>query len=178
MALTVIILGVIITSNLNWQAQTDYMCKKAYSRIWILRRLKPLGANQEELIDVYIKQIRCILEFAVAAWNPGLTKGQIGQIERVQKSSLAVILDKEYKSYNQALKTTNLKTLQERRKELCRKFASKALKHEKFSTWFCPNKEIGMKTRTAKTLLKPVSARTIRYEKSPIAYLTRLLNEK
>ena len=52
------------------------------------------------------------------------------------------------------------------------------LKHEKFSTWFCPNKEIGMKTRTAKTLLKPVSARTIRYEKSPIAYLTRLLNEK
>ena len=86
------------------------------SRIWILRRLKPLGASQEELIDVYIKQIRCILEFAVAAWNSGLNKGQIGQIERVQKCALAVILDKEYISYNQALLTTNLKTLQERRK--------------------------------------------------------------
>ena len=35
-----------------------------------------------------------------------------------------------------------------------------------------------MKTRNAKTLLKLVSARTSRYEKLPIAYLTKLLNEK
>ena len=86
------LLGVILTSNLSWHAQADYMCQRAYSRIWMLRRLKPLGANQEELIDVYITQIRCLLEFAVAVWNSGLTKGQVSQIERVQKCALAVIL--------------------------------------------------------------------------------------
>ena len=144
----------------------------------MLRRLKPFGVSQEEIVGVYITQIGCILEFAVAVWNPGLSKGQIAQIERVQKCALAVILDKEYKSYNQALLTTNLKSLHDRRNNLCRKFALKAIKHEKFSTWFCPTKEVNMKTRKAKTLLKPVSARTTRYEKSPVAYLTRLLNEK
>ena len=48
------LLGVILTSNQSWHAQADYMCQRAYSRIWMLRRLKPLGANHEELIDVYI----------------------------------------------------------------------------------------------------------------------------
>ena len=59
------LLGVILQSNLSWQAQADYMCQRAYSRIWMIRRLKPLGATQDELIDVYTKQIRCLLEFAV-----------------------------------------------------------------------------------------------------------------
>ena len=108
------LLGVILTSNLSWHAQADYMCQRAYSRIWMLRRLKPLGANQEELIDVYTTQIRCLLEFAVAVWNSGLTKGQVSQIERVQKCALAVILDREYYNYNHALEVVGLKTLCER----------------------------------------------------------------
>ena len=87
------LLGVMITSNLSWQTQADYMCKRAFARVWMLRRLKPLGASTKELMEVYITQIRCLLEFAVAVWNPGLTKAQINQIETVQKCALAVILD-------------------------------------------------------------------------------------
>ena len=172
------LLGVILTSNLSWQAQADYMCQRAYSRIWMLRRLKPLGASQEELVEVYITQIRCLLEFSVAVWNSGLTKVQVSQIERVQKCALAVILDKEYNHYNRALQIVGLKTLCERRKELCSKFATKALKNDKFTNWFCPNQQHGMDTRSIKPPLKAVSARTCRFEKSPLAYLTRLLNDK
>ena len=66
------LLGVQVRSDLSWKSQTDAMCKKAYARLWLLRRLKPLGASDQELLDVYDKQIRCILEYASPVWTPGL----------------------------------------------------------------------------------------------------------
>ena len=83
---------------MKWQSNTEYICKKAFSRIWLLRRLKPLGASDKELLEVYETHIRCILEFCVPVWNSGLTKTQINQIERVQKCALA-----NYVSYDHAL---------------------------------------------------------------------------
>ena len=32
--------------------------------MWVLRRLKALGATESELLDVYDKQVRFVLEFA------------------------------------------------------------------------------------------------------------------
>ena len=75
-----------------WNLNTDHICTKAYERIWMLRRLKQLGASDDELKDVYEKQIRCVLELAVAVWSAGLTISQASQIERVQKTVCAVIL--------------------------------------------------------------------------------------
>ena len=49
------LLGVTIRSDLNWSSHCDQICKTAYARMWMLRRLKPLGANIQELIDVYEK---------------------------------------------------------------------------------------------------------------------------
>ena len=54
----------------------------------MLERLKKLGANQTEMVDVYNKQVRCVMELAVAVWTPGLTKEESYQIERVQKCHL------------------------------------------------------------------------------------------
>ena len=34
------LLGVKITSNLRWDANTQYICAKAYSRLWMPRILK------------------------------------------------------------------------------------------------------------------------------------------
>ena len=51
------LLGIIFQSNLNWQANTNNMCKKGYSRIWMLEKLKKLGSNQTEIVDVYNKQV-------------------------------------------------------------------------------------------------------------------------
>ena len=38
-----------------------------------------------QLFDVYIKEIRSILEMAVPVWHPGLTKKQTADIESVSK---------------------------------------------------------------------------------------------
>ena len=117
------LLGVIISSDLSWHRNTDYICKKAYARLWILRRLKPMGIAREELLDVYFTQIRCVLEFAVPVWHSSITKHESEQLERVQKSAFAIILGQEYPGYTLALKNLKLTTLETRRDTLCEKFA-------------------------------------------------------
>ena len=97
------LLGVQVRSDLSWSSNTSAMCKAAYARLWMLRRLKPLGASDEELLDVYEKQIRCMLEFSTPVWTSGLTQAEETQIERVQKAAFAIILYEKYKSYAKAL---------------------------------------------------------------------------
>ena len=101
-----------------------------------IRRLKSIGASREVLIDVYNKQIRCILEFAAVVWNAGLKKEDIAKIERVQKSVFPIILGTQYNSYEEACRALNMKHLSERRKILSLKFAKKAAKHPIHSKWF------------------------------------------
>ena len=126
------LLGVVLQSNLKWYANTDYMCKKGYARLWMIRRLKGLGASIDEMLDVYEKQIRCVLELAVAVWEPGLSQLEVRQIERVQKSAFSAILGDEYLSYENALSILNMKRLSKRRYDLCVKFAKKFSLHHKF----------------------------------------------
>ena len=47
------ILGLIVRTDLKWSSNTEHIMEKAYSRLWILRRLKCLGADQPKLLDVY-----------------------------------------------------------------------------------------------------------------------------
>ena len=61
------LLGINFMSNMSWQSNTDNMCQKGFSRLWMLRRLKKLGASKTEMIDVYFKQIR-IGCFSLDAW--------------------------------------------------------------------------------------------------------------
>ena len=63
------LLGLTIRSDMKWVSNTENMVKKGNKRLWLLRRLKNLGANNEQLVDVYTKQIRCILELAAPAWQ-------------------------------------------------------------------------------------------------------------
>ena len=79
------LVGVIVSNDLKWHKNTSYICNKARQRLWILRRLQKFNLNKLELFDVYIKDIRSILEMAVPVWHPGLTKKQTADIESVSK---------------------------------------------------------------------------------------------
>ena len=178
------LLGVIFQSNLRWQANTDFICKKAYSRLWMLRRLKTLGANVEEILDVYFTQVRCVLEMAVVVWEPGLNQAQHKQIERVQKCAFYVIMGEQYSNYDNALKALKSETLSERRIKLCLNFAKKSETNHKFKNWFVPDVAVPQPlphTRSDKTIIqlkyKPVTVRTDRYRDSPLPYMTTLLND-
>ena len=176
------LLGVVIRSDTRWYDNTNYICKKGYQRLWMIRRLKNLGANEEELLDVYIKQVRSVLELAVPVWHPGLTQQEIYQIERVQKCALHIILGETYGDYKNALQTLNCETLNTRRVKLCENFAKKASKSIRFSNWFTLNTtQPTITTRKhMKTNIKylPVQTRTNRFKNSSVPYLTDILNNK
>ena len=170
------LLGVMISDDLRWHANTAHITKKAYARLWLLRRLKKMGASRQTLVDVFLKQVRSVLEYASVVWNAGLTKEDVMKIERVQKSACSIILGAHYNSYEEALSILQLKPLSERRGILAKKFARKASKHPIHSSWFITNPE-EQYTRISKPTYKPVCGRTARFLSSAIPYLTNLLNE-
>ena len=104
----------------------------------VLRRLKSLGATAAELLDIYDKQVRAVLELAVPVWQPALTIYESKQIERVQRSAFYIILGRDYESYDKALAFLGRETLEARRVHLCQKFAKKTIKNPKYANWFCP----------------------------------------
>ena len=143
----------------------------------MIRQLKLIGASTEELLDVYSKQIRSVLEFAAAVWHSGLTAINTADIERVQKACFSIILGQGYINYENALLVTGFKRLKCRREDICLNFERKSIKNPKYKGWFVEDVKL-VDTRRMKKNLIETKARTTRFRKSTIPYLTHLLNLK
>ena len=111
-------------------------------------------------------------------WNSNLTQEDVLDIERVQKSFLYIALGNMYINYESALDRMNLETLKKRRTSICLNFAVKASKHPKHGKWFIQTDPLKPDTRSLKTDFKPPLCRLQRFAKSPIPYLTNLLNNR
>ena len=168
------VLGVILSSDLKWTKNTDFIVQKALKNMWVLRRMKNLGFDDHILKDIYQKEIRAVLEFAVPVWTGALTDRDSEKIENIQKKVFKIILKNRYSNYQDACEQLKCETLRDRRMKLCLKFAKKELKKE--NTIF--NKfEPKTKTRhTHKKLVQEFSCLTDRYFKSSLPFLSRLLN--
>ena len=174
---TIKILGHTLTNDLSWTKNTENIVIKAYSRLWMIRRLKGLGANCSDLTDIYCKQIRSVLEFGVPGWNSNLTEHCSKEIERVQKSFAHIVLGDQYVNYQNALQILGLETLKTRRHKICKKFALKSSKHPNHSKWFLKQETTAkIKTRRKPLKYKAPFARLERFKRSPIPYLTNILN--
>ena len=167
------LLGIIITSDCKWKENTSYIIKKASKRIWFLRRLKLLGASNATLIDYYHKSIRPVLEFGSPIWTGALTQANINDIEKIQKTSFKIILGQNYSTYHEALIELEQITLEERRKNACKKFAKNCSKHAKMSPFF---KRTNDWTRHSKPFIEPMT-KSKRAFNGPVPFLIRLLNE-
>ena len=170
------LLGVMLSDDLKWASNTDYMVKNGFKRMWKLRRMKVLEVEPLILLDVYTKEIRSVLELAVPAWHSGLTIKQAADIERVQRVAVNIILgdrkqgDRNF-CYDMALVILNIEPLSARREKLCLTFARKTLK-SRHSDMFKPTVH---NTRKKQTFYEYKSNKT-RCHNSPLNYLTRLLN--
>ena len=142
-----------------------------------LRKVASFSTPTEDLKEIYILVIRSILEHSATVWHSSLTRENIDDLERVQKSALRTILQEKYKSYKQGLALLNLETLSDRRESLCLNFALKCVKDENLSRMF-PISEKTHKMGTRKEEQFEVQfANTGRLQKSPIIYMQKLLNE-
>ena len=130
------LMGTIITDDLKWTKNTDYLVKKANARMRILHKISEFNAPIEDLVTIYIMYVRSILELSCQVWHPMLTAENTADIERVQKSALRVILKGEYSTYEDALEMLMLTKLSERREKLCLKFARSCAKNELTSDLF------------------------------------------
>ena len=99
------------------------------------------------------------------------------QLECVQKTSMKVILGREYKSASTARKVLKLHTLEKRQNDICLKFGLKATKSKNHSKWFKPNQCGKLNLRKKLPKYKTPFCRTKRFYNSSIPYLTRIVNE-
>ena len=75
------LLGVVVSENLKWHKNTTYICLKARRKLWVIRRMMQLDLTVYQLFDVYIKEVRSVLEYAVPVWHSSLTKKEKSEIE-------------------------------------------------------------------------------------------------
>ena len=85
------LVGVMIPSDLTWQAHVDYTVKRVSCKLWQLARFRRIGAPRDKLTQSYILKKRSILLFALVCFHQSLTLEQSQKLEMQQKRSLAVI---------------------------------------------------------------------------------------
>ena len=116
------LVGYNIRSDLRTKSNTTYIVGRAWKRMWIIRRLKSLGASVTDLLSVLRCQVLSVLQFAVPAWTTMISQAESRSIEAVQKTGLYLIYGPRYESYNWALKEANMKTQSEQRSAIFKKF--------------------------------------------------------
>ena len=151
------IVGFVMRSDMRTCSNTEYLVRKAYKRMWLVRRLKGLGASRFQLVDALQKQVLSVLWLGAPAWFCQTTQQERKDIDRVAKVGLRIIFGEFYGG-----------------------FAAKNARSSKFSKWFQPAARKTTNTRSVKNsqIYENVPARTARYGQSPIPYLTNIINTK
>ena len=170
------LLGQIISTDMKTLKNTKNILRKAYSKMFMLHRLNKLGCPQNEMIEIMKQQILSMAEQAVPFWGPLITKAESNMIEGILKTGLHIILQDKYISFKHALKSTGLKSMSARRKDLIFKFAKKAEKSDRFSEWFNKNQPNQTRRIKPKSSYKEVSCRTTRYARSALPVLTKAVS--
>ena len=171
------LLGVKVDDNLCWDKNTSSLVRRANGSMRLLHKLVDFGVPLDDLVQIYILYVRSILEQSCQVWHSSLTLENFQDLERFQKNGLKIILQENYISYSNALDTTGLGTLFERRSKLCLKFAKSCLKNPEMKKMFPLNPvEYGIKTRF-RNKFRVTHARTERLMTSAIPYMQRLLNQ-
>ena len=169
------LLGVILKSDLTWDENTSFLIRNAYKRMPLLTKLYAYNCPIPDLITIYVTFIRSVLEHACVVWHSAIANEQTTDIERVQKTSLKIILKDKYQNYNHALNILELETLSERREQLCLEFARKSSQNCDTKSMF-PLK-VKSKSKLNNEAYKVNFASTERLKKSAIPYMQRLLNK-
>ena len=170
------LLGVWISEDMSWSKNCQEICRKAFSRLSMITKLKYVGTCQEDLVDIYVLFIRSVAEYCSVSFHSSLTQEQIRKLEGIQRTCLKVILGEKYKGYQLALETLGLESLEDRRKRRCLDFALKCLKHPRNQKLFPVNQNNNNHDVRQHEKFKVNFARTSAYKNSALPYCQRLLN--
>ena len=169
------LLGVLISDDLRWNANTDAIVAKANKRMTIIRNLINFNVADKDLIHIYVIFIRSVLEQSCVVWGSSITESEAKAIERIQKCCLYLIYKDKYVSYENALQLAKLPKLDERRAQLSLRFALKCAANEKTKHMF-PLNPTDTHTRHTEKYQVPFAYHN-RLKNSAIPVMARQLNE-
>ena len=89
-------------SNFGWGEQITQMTKKASKTIWLLRRMKQLGIDEQTITNYWKSEGRCHLEFCAPVWSGAITVAPARDLARVQKRAVAAITGSRREEYGAA----------------------------------------------------------------------------
>ena len=142
--------------------------------MWVLINLRKFGFTQDELVRVYLMNIRPVADYAAVVYHSLMTDEQDEILERQQNFALKLIYGPKISAAKMRQKA-GICTLRDRRITLCDRFAAKAAADPVFKKWF-PLKA-GRQTRTSMKYEEKY-ARCDRLKNSPIFFMRRRLNGK
>jgi hypothetical protein len=169
------ILGIILTSDLRWEANTEHICKKALKNMWVLRRMKALKLDAFTILDYYYKEVRVDLELAVPVWHSGLTVKLAADIERVQWVAISIVTGQTEFQYDRRCALLGIKPLYIQSQELCERFSVKTTSSECRHNELFQLQKSGYYTRNE--YYREHLCRTTRFYKSALPFLTRTINQ-
>ena len=122
------LLGLMMTSNISWDAHIKYIIRKANSRMWTIIRMRNSGVSVQILFEMFQLRVRSLLEYMCPACSGALSKQHILSIERVQKRYIKYIVGNSIfrqSSYLEICQKFEMDTLEQRRNELCLTFVKR-----------------------------------------------------
>ena len=90
------LLGTVISSDLTWWENTNYLTRKGYQRLELIRRLYQFKVPTIDLVAIYTLYVRSLLEFNCCVWHFNITQEESSDVEQAcTKGSLPNNLERK-----------------------------------------------------------------------------------
>jgi hypothetical protein len=148
----------------------DAMIKKANQRLFFVRGMLRARFCNTDIIAFYMASIRSVLEYGSPVWHFSISLELSQKIENIQRRVIKMVdgipHSNHWYDYEGILVKYKLKTLEERRNDLCRDYITKISsenEHQLHNMLPKQKKTHGMSLRTEKKFVPP-RCKTARYQ--------------
>ena len=169
------VLGFTFSSKPTVDLHVTEVVRKMRRRKWLLTVLKKVGFNEKELVETYRSLILPLADYCAPAYHSMTTDEQDQEIERAQTGALRCIFGAGISGRKMRQKA-NMKTLRDRRVDLCDTFAKKCVANHRFQHWFPLTQ--GRRSARNKEIYQELPAKSDRLKNSPLFFMRRRLNGK
>ena len=84
-------LGIFIDNKLSFNSHVNSLVSKCNARLFLMRKLKTFGLNNDGLKTFYVSNIRSVMSYAAPAWYTLLSNTNKQRLERIQRSATRII---------------------------------------------------------------------------------------
>ena len=168
-------LGFLFGRRPNAATHVEYIKKKTYGKMWIIRHMQKANTSKRDLVAIYQSYILPVIEYCSVVYNHLLTTNLDCEIEGLQSAALKLIYGRRT-SYADALKQSGLSTLRWRRQKSFSRFCKKTETNPRFrSDWLRETEKNGRNLRR-KEKYELTKSNYDRLKNGPLNQMRRYLN--